>query len=72
MRLAEHFIAFYIIIVCFFYTGALILDSIYHITLKLLRNLYFWIENVKTFAIYTQCCYRHHYIMLLKMYTTSG
>ena len=39
----------------FNYTGARMLDSIYHRTLQLLKNPHFWHENVNDFASFTKC-----------------
>ena len=36
-------------------TGARMLDSIYHMTLKLLKNCIFGIKNVKILSSFTQC-----------------
>ena len=41
------------------------LDSIYHMTLKILKNcikIAFWYENVKNFPYFTQRYTGHHYV----------
>ena len=38
------------------------LDSIYHMTLKILKNLHFWCENVKIFPYFRQHYNGHHYV----------
>ena len=45
-------------------TRAQMLDSIYHMALKLFCNCFFWRED---FAIYTRRCYeRHHFKFKIK------
>ena len=66
VRLAKHFIAFP--------EQAQLLDYIYHMTLKVLRNCDFWHENAKVLPyIYMakQHCYGCHYVMLLNMYSKT-
>ena len=46
----------------FNYTGARMLDSIYHRTLKLLKKSHFWCKNVKILPSYTQCYNGQHYV----------
>ena len=46
-------------------------DSIFHMTLKQHWKQAFFIKTLR-FAIYTRCCYGHHFILLLDMKTTSG
>ena len=46
-RLGEHFISFSQELNQFNNTGAQILYFIYHMTLKLIKNLFIWCENVK-------------------------
>ena len=48
------------------------LDSIYHMTLKLLIKSFYWRENVKILPSFTQHYNVRHYVMLLNLYTTSG
>ena len=45
-------------------TGTGMLDSIYHITLKLLKNHIFGVKNVKSFTQRYNGC---HYVMLLNL-----
>ena len=49
-------------------TGALMLDSIYHMTLKLLKN---FIENIKIYHSFTQHDNGRHYLTLLNQNTKS-
>ena len=42
-------------------TGARLLDSAYHMTLKY-SKLHFWCENVKIFPYFTQCYNGRHYV----------
>ena len=44
-------------------TGAQMLDPIYHMTLKLIKNCKFWRENIKILPSFTQR-YGRYYIML--------
>ena len=46
-------------------TGARMLDSIYHMTLKLLTNGIFWHENIKILSLFMQCYNGPHYVTLL-------
>ena len=46
-RLGEHFISFSQELNKFNNTGALIFTFYYHMTLKLIKNLFIWCENVK-------------------------
>ena len=41
-------------------TRARTLDSIYHMTLKLIKKLYFWREHVKILPSFTQRYNAHH------------
>ena len=43
-------------------TRARMLDSIYHMTLRLLRNFISGVKNVIMLSICTQCCYGRHYV----------
>ena len=49
-------------------TGAGMLDSIYHMTLILLKNCIFWCENVKILPFFTQRYDGSHYVMLVNLY----
>ena len=69
VRLAEHFISLF----CnkfnkFNNTGARMLDSIYHLTLKLhfhsIYKSHFWLDNVKVLPSFTQLYNGRHYVML--------
>ena len=44
-------------------TGAQMLDSIYHMTLKLLKNHIFGAENIKVLPYFL----KHYYVKLLKL-----
>ena len=48
-------------------TGARMLDSIYHMTLKLIKKRNFWHENVKILSSLTQRYNRRLYITLRNM-----
>ena len=48
-------------------TGARMLDFIYHMSLKLLKNSHFWHEIVKILPSFTQLCNGHHEITLLNL-----
>ena len=48
-------------------TGAQMLDSIYHVTLKLLLNHLFFCAIMQRFAIYTRRYYGCQYIILPKI-----
>ena len=48
-------------------TGARMLDSIYHMTLKLLKSCIFGIKNVKILSSFTQRNNGRHYTMLLNL-----
>ena len=45
--------------------GARMVDSIYHMTLKLLKNRIFWRENIKILQSFTQRSIGRHYVSLL-------
>ena len=47
-------------------TGALMLDSIYHMTL-ILPKLAFWSVNVKILPLFAQRYNGHHYVMPLNL-----
>ena len=46
-------------------TGARMLDSIYQMTLKLIKNQFFWRENFKILRSFRQHYNECHYVMLL-------
>ena len=48
------------------------LDSIYHIPFKLLKNLFFWQENVEILPAFMQHYNARHCVTLLNLSTTSG
>ena len=43
------------------------LDSIYLMTLKLLKKSHIWHKDVKIFSSFTQCYNGRHYVMLLNL-----
>ena len=43
------------------------LDSVNHITLKLLNKSNFWLENIKILPSFTQHKNGHHYVTLLNL-----
>ena len=51
----------------FNYTGAQMFDSIYHMTLKLIKKSHFWHVNNKILPSFTQCQKGRHYITLLNL-----
>ena len=68
-RFARHFIAFHSKFNKLNNTGAPMLESIYHMSLKVLWNHVFFLhENAETVTY----CYDCHWVMLLSMKTTSG
>ena len=46
-------------------TGALMLDSVYHMTLKLLKKYHFWCENIKLLPSFTQRYNGRHFTTLV-------
>ena len=48
-------------------TTARMLDSIYHMKLKLLKNQIFGVKNIKILPCFTQLYNGHHYVTLLNL-----